>query len=290
MNDDPTQSSSVMQGSELTVETSLLQIIIAIQEAFGKVCETLAQSLVAKSKGKEPLPDINTPEQLDKAFAAILKPQLQTSLKTLFDAVKPLTNNTYTAASQRSLGHTDVLTARSDTIWLQSIAQKLDVLTSIKSAAPDHTQPPPQPPFHHGHNIPYRPPPRPDPRGPQPIPPRPPYSSNHHPPNLSDEFEIPPPTDAPTNPSHNFKHIDSLDPKFLDTGQQNKLQQFLDAELFVMESGRGTIQYGAKYKYMGSKSNDIKDILPQLQELLDRINPNLKCEVNSILVNTYEGQ
>ena len=84
-------------------------------------------------------PDTNTIvssqniELLDKACATILKPQLQASFKTLFNAVKPLYAKTFTAAPVISdKPHT--LTAASDAEWLRSIEQKLEALSSVPSS------------------------------------------------------------------------------------------------------------------------------------------------------------
>ncbi len=285
MNDAPIQHSGPARCSEMRVDPILLQTILSIQEAFVEVSETLAQSLIPKPKGKkvdsissgsssadkaDPLPSIQTTEQLDKAFAAILKPQLQASLKTLFNAVKPLSDNRYTAVPRRS-SDTDVLTARSDAEWLQSIDHKLEVLTSMKSTAPNHKQQLPQPPFHHEHsyNVPSQPPP-------------------HHRP-LPISPPILPPAEHPATPPFKSRHVDSVIPNFISSDSRDELKKFLDNESFVMEGGRGCIQYGDKYKYMGSKCDNVKPVPAILKTILDHVNSNVSYELNSILVNKYEG-
>ncbi len=126
---------------QLSVDPVLLQMITSIQEAFREVSDTLAQSLVPKlkpnakksniaSSGTIAIAGIKTPEQLNKACAATPKPQLQESFKTLFNAVKPLCQNTYTAAPSKS-EKTGVLTAASDMEWLHSLEQKLEALSSV---------------------------------------------------------------------------------------------------------------------------------------------------------------
>ncbi len=178
-----------------------------VSERLGKkLAQTLAQTLAAKSKSKrpessssgatdaaEPSQSTKTGEELEKAVDAALKPQLQMCLKTLLHAVKPLCDNTYTAAP-----HTDVLTAKSDTEWLRSIDKKLDVLAAV----PNQPQLRPQPSYQHVSNTPTG---------------RPPHNSSASTPIGNLRL---PPAKSPAPPSINTKHVDSIIPNFIAADEQ----------------------------------------------------------------------
>ncbi len=88
-----------------------------------------------------------------------------------------------------------------------------------------------------------------------------------------------------------MKHIDSMDPDYLDKEKLEQIKKMLDEETFSEESGRSVVQYGVHYNYMGSNSkSSIKTIPPILQEIVDDLNQNSDCKLNSILVNKFEGR
>ena len=111
-------------------------------------------------------------------------------------------------------------------------------------------------------------------------------------PPLAEQYpdDIPPPAAVST---HCFKHIRSEKScdDFLNEAECKDIEEFLEKETFTRETGRGVLQYGEKYKYMGSNAT-VKPIPPILAKVMDEINASLtdnKYAVNSILVNKFEG-
>ncbi len=264
-------STSASAEEEHFVHPELHKKIQVLQKAFSDITETL---LDKSSQNCE----LQTTEQVRAAIMRSNKPVIADMLAKLYHAAGPLCTIAYLPDNGKQqpgqvIGINKTLEdiqSRSDERFeaLQEQITKLTsvmVTTSARTPSMHHNPEDFQRPSHHG-------------------------PSQHHPPKHTDDFAVPPPADAPTNPPNNFEHVDSVDPEFMDTEQQSKMQQFLDTESFTMESGRGTVQYGAKYKYMGSNCNDIKDIPPPLQDLLDRINSNLDYELNSVLINKYVGE
>jgi alkylated DNA repair dioxygenase AlkB len=98
-----------------------------------------------------------------------------------------------------------------------------------------------------------------------------------------------PPTSPPT---HSFKSHETFTPDYLSGEEQRELTELLDSETFVPEKGRGVLQYGAKYTYMGSKTSVKETIPPAVQKLLDKLNscvPEEKDKLNSVLINKFKG-
>ena len=91
--------------------------------------------------------------------------------------------------------------------------------------------------------------------------------------------------------SHDFKHIDDITDNFITTDTCDALLNFFANEDFRTEGIRGVATYGAKYNYMGHKSQP-KQLPPCLSSLVDEINKNNtsgKYEINQCLVNKFEG-
>ena len=102
----------------------------------------------------------------------------------------------------------------------------------------------------------------------------------------------PPVTPTATGPvSHSLKHIDDEADNFITADVSRKLLDFFSKEEFNTEGNRGVTTYGASYKYMGHKSKP-KPLPGCLESLMDHINQTRtggKYELNSCLVNRYEG-
>ena len=100
------------------------------------------------------------------------------------------------------------------------------------------------------------------------------------------------PLSPPSEIEHNINYIDFSDDNFLSPDQISSTLETLDSEQYTDENGRSVLSYGAKYKYMGSRSI-VKEMPTQIQEIMDAINKNHtngKYELNSCLVNRYSGQ
>ncbi len=107
------------------------------------------------------------------------------------------------------------------------------------------------------------------------------------------KWKLPPPSRSLPPPSHDFTHTKKVVPDFLKDEEYQKVKDLLDSEVFSAEGGRGVVQYGDHYEYMGSKSNSkVKPIPELLQNILDRLNSEHTSgnyKLNSILVNKFEG-
>ena len=73
----------------------------------------------------------------------------------------------------------------------------------------------------------------------------------------------------------------------------SELKQYLSKEcLFSEENGHSVSAFGERYSYTGSKSTTKTDtpIPGVINKIVDKINTDFKCNVNSVLVNKYTGK
>ena len=100
------------------------------------------------------------------------------------------------------------------------------------------------------------------------------------------------PIDTAAKPvSHSFKCINENFDNFILTDESDKLLDFLSKVDFRSEGGHEVATYGAKYNYMGHKSQP-KPLPECLQSLMDKLNQTKTggtYELNACLVNRYEG-
>ena len=85
--------------------------------------------------------------------------------------------------------------------------------------------------------------------------------------------------------------IDDITDNYIAPDTCDALIDFFAKEDFRTEGDRGVATYGAKYNYMGHKSQP-KEFPPCLKSLVDEINKNNtsgKYEINQCLVNRFEG-
>ncbi len=115
---------------------------------------------------------------------------------------------------------------------------------------------------------------------------------NPHPqPPSEQQHSLSPPVAPSSPPNHTFKDHTTLIPDYLNSDEQSELKELLENETYATEKGRGVLQYGAHYRYMGSKAV-IKETPAPIQKILDKLNSTIPDEankLNSILINRYTG-
>ena len=91
--------------------------------------------------------------------------------------------------------------------------------------------------------------------------------------------------------SHELNYISDTVENFITPDVRSELVDFFSKEKFTPEGGHGVVTYGEKYKYMGHKLEP-KPFPKCVQKLVDSLNQSKtggKYELNSCLVNSYEG-
>ena len=91
--------------------------------------------------------------------------------------------------------------------------------------------------------------------------------------------------------SHTLKPIDVTVEDFISADDQTEFLEFFSKEEFIEEGGRGVATYGEKYDYMGHKiqPKPLPDCIKKLMDTLNKTKTAGKYELNSCLVNRYEG-
>ena len=96
---------------------------------------------------------------------------------------------------------------------------------------------------------------------------------------------------------HNTNYIEDFVEEFLTPEEERDATEFLEAQSFVNEGGRGVLQFGEYYKYMGSKTSpkECPDIIKKIMDKLNRDHgakhqeSRYHYELNSCLVNKYHN-
>ncbi len=171
-----------------------------------------------------------------------------------------LQNEVHQLASKPALSATDSLKSLSDNdSFMKSIEEKLDILCSTERELQSKIS-------HH--------------------------TSAHQPPHEQPDSQF-----GSNTFCHDEKQVAFSQAEYIDEETEKELIAFFDScrDKFKSENGRSCLSYGEQYHYSGARSskNPVQEVPQVISSLIDRVNkefcPNNQPQINSCLVNRYEG-